>query len=67
MEFQKLFWIMDNLKQLTLHERPIHCTDLKRETMYIKDDNMWQKDEEKCKINKAITMKTQKKIELINN
>jgi len=46
--------IMDNLKQLTLHERPIHCTDLKRETMYIKDDNMWQKDEEKGKINQGI-------------
>ena len=30
--------LTDNLKQLTLHERPIHCTNLKREIMYIKDD-----------------------------
>lgn len=35
---------VDNLKQLTLHERPIHCTDVKRETMYIKDDDQWQKE-----------------------
>ena len=36
--------LMDNLKLLTLHERPIHCTDVKRETMYIKDENKWNKD-----------------------
>lgn len=35
---------VDNLKQLTLHERPIHCTDVKRETIYIKDDDQWQKE-----------------------
>ena len=27
--------LMDNLSQLTLYERPIHCTDVKRETLYI--------------------------------
>ena len=36
--------LMDNLKLLTLHERPIHCTDVKRETMYIKEENKWNKD-----------------------
>ena len=36
--------LLDNLQRLTLYERPIHCTDVKRETMYIKDDNQWQKD-----------------------
>ena len=46
--------LMDNLKQLTLHERPIHCTDVKRETMYIKEDNQWQKDAVSNKINQAI-------------
>ena len=35
--------IMDNLNQLTLYERPIHCTDVKRETMYIKDKDVWDK------------------------
>ena len=48
--------IIDNLKQLTVHERPIHCTDDKRETMYIKDDDKWKKDKEinKQKLNDAI-------------
>ena len=46
--------LMDNLKQLNLYQRPIHCTDTKRETLYIKDDNQWQKDTVKEKINSAI-------------
>jgi hypothetical protein len=46
--------LLDNLKQLSLYERPIHCTDIKRETMYIHDDNKWQKDENSTKINGAI-------------
>jgi len=46
--------LLDNLRQLSLYERPIHCTDIKRETMYIHDDNKWQKDENSDKINGAI-------------
>ena len=45
---------MDNLKQLTLYERPIHCTDVKRETMYIRDEDSWQVDEDGKKMNSAI-------------
>ena len=37
---------MDNLQQLTPFERPIHCTDIKREIVYIKDNNTWQKEHE---------------------
>jgi hypothetical protein len=36
---------MDGLKQLEVHMRPIHCTDAKRETMYVKGDE-WEKDDE---------------------
>jgi hypothetical protein len=32
------------LKELDETERPLHCTDKKRETLYIKDDNEWVKD-----------------------
>ena len=35
--------LMDNLKLLTIQERPIHCTDVKRETLYVKDEDMWDK------------------------
>jgi hypothetical protein len=39
--------IVKNLKELDVTQRPVHCTDQKRETMYIKDHDKWEKDEEK--------------------
>ena len=36
----------DGLRKLKVHERPIHCTDLKREVLYIKDNDKWEKDTE---------------------
>ncbi len=45
---------IDNLKQLDITERPIHCTDVKRETMYIKDENTWTKQADDEKLQKAI-------------
>ena len=36
--------IMSRIKSLDVTKRPMHCTDLKRETMYIKDNNEWEKD-----------------------
>jgi len=35
--------ILENIGRLSLYERPIHCTDIKRETLYIKHDNIWEK------------------------
>tara|TARA_B100000902_G_scaffold392695_1_gene445521 strand:- start:2247 stop:3155 length:909 start_codon:yes stop_codon:yes gene_type:complete len=46
--------IMDNMNKLSVFERPMHCTDIKRETLYIKDENEWTKDSSKEKIKKAI-------------
>ena len=46
--------IMENMSKLSLYERPLHCTDLKRETLYIKDNDSWEKDDDKTKIKKAI-------------
>lgn len=55
---------MDNLKQLTLYERPIHCTDVKREVMYIKDNDQWNKDNDavKEKVNQGIQEVSRKSI-----
>ena len=36
----------DGLRKLKVHERPIHCSDLKREVLYIKDNDKWEKDTE---------------------
>ena len=46
--------IVKNLKDLDVNKRPVHCTDKKRETMYIKDENKWEKDEEKKKLHKVV-------------
>lgn len=44
---------MENMNKLSLYERPVHCTDVKRETLYIKNDT-WEKDEDKKIIKNAI-------------
>jgi hypothetical protein len=44
-----------NLKELDIFKRPIHCSDLKRETLYVKDKDAWEKENgENVKIKKAI-------------
>ena len=50
--------ITNNLKALDITQRPLHCTDKKRETMYIKDENKWVKDDE----NKSILRNVVKKV-----
>jgi len=42
------------LNQLDTFHRPIHCTDIKRETLYIKENNEWEKDDKKEHIKTAI-------------
>jgi hypothetical protein len=46
--------IVKNLNELDVTQRPVHCTDKKRETMYIRDEDKWEKDESNSKIKKAI-------------
>ena len=47
--------IVKNLKALDVHKRPVHCSDSKREVMYIKDEDKWEKEnEEKNKLRKVI-------------
>jgi hypothetical protein len=38
--------ILKNLKALDITKRPVHCTDQKRETIYIKDGGVWTKEDE---------------------
>ena len=49
--------ILSRIKDLDVTKRPLHCTDLKRETMYIKDNNEWCKDTpENGKLRQMITI-----------
>ena len=57
--------IVKNLKELDVTQRPVHCTDKKRETMYIKDDDKWEKDEERLKLHKVVRRVTCKNQNLI--
>ena len=58
--------IVKNLNALDETERPVHCTDKKRETIYIKDENEWAKeDDNKTKLRKAIKTVANKNIRLL--
>ena len=57
--------IVKNLNALDVTQRPVHCTDKKRETIYIKDDNKWEKDEEQNKMHKMIKKVADKNARLL--
>ena len=57
--------IIENMNKLSLYERPLHCTDKKRETLYIKNDS-WEKDDDKTHINKALKDVERKQMQNIN-
>jgi len=46
--------LIQRIGDMDIHDRPIHCTDLKRETVYVKDAEKWEKDTNKEKFRKAI-------------
>jgi hypothetical protein len=57
---------LDGLQQLDTHSRPIHCSDSKREILYIKDEDKWEKDnEDNTKIIKAIKTIAHKNMKMI--
>lgn len=59
---------LKGLKALDMNKRPIHCSDLKREILYVKDNNNWEKENtKKEKINNAIAVIAKKQINEIKN
>jgi len=54
------------LKDMDVKMRPIHCTDLKRETVYVKDEDTWEKDNsEKNKLKRALKQVAHKNLQLL--
>ena len=54
------------LSEMDVYKRPIHCSDLKRETMYVRDDNVWEKETETYEnLRKAIKYITKKNGDLM--
>ena len=58
--------IINGLNDLEECERPVHCSDLKRESMYVKDDNKWEKeDAENTKMKKALKQIAHRNIKML--
>jgi hypothetical protein len=58
--------ITDGLSNMDVLERPIHCTDSSRKTLYIKDNDVWEKDNELNKILNGIKIVALKQRTMIN-
>jgi hypothetical protein len=60
--------IIKNLNALEVEKRPMHCTDKKREIMYVKDDDEWQKEQEdKKRIKSVISCIVSKNLQLLSD
>ena len=58
---------IENLEKTEVTKRPIHCSDIKREILYIKDDDKWERDNIKShKIVNAVRVVEKKNVDLIN-
>lgn len=55
------------LKDLDIFKRPIHCTDTKRDVMYIKDEDIWKKDEGNEKIKNSINEISRKQVKVLKD
>lgn len=59
--------IVENMSKLSLYERPLHCSDLKHETLFIKEDNKWQMDDNKDNIKEVIRKISNKNYSALQN
>jgi hypothetical protein len=59
--------LVDAVHKLDVKRRPFHCTDIKRETLYIKDKDTWEKaNAEKTKLRNAITQVARKNLSMLS-
>jgi hypothetical protein len=58
---------IDNLQKTDIYKRPVHCSDVKRETLYVKDNNQWERDgPDHEKMTNAVLAVEQKNVALVN-
>ena len=58
---------IDNLQKTDVYKRPVHCSDIKRETLYVKDDNQWERDgPDHQKMTNAVLAVEHKNVILVN-
>jgi hypothetical protein len=60
--------IIKNLNKLDISLRPVHCTDKKREVLYVKDEGTWEKeDEDNKKMRRVVKKVAHKNMRLLNS
>jgi hypothetical protein len=58
---------IDNLQKTDVYKRPVHCSDIKRETLYVKDNNQWERDgPDHAKMTNAVLAVEHKNVVLVN-
>jgi hypothetical protein len=57
--------LIRELKEIDVYKRPIHCSDLKREIIHVKDNDTWVKDDDKKHMKRAIKLIEHKNIKLV--
>ena len=59
--------LIDNLQKTDVYKRPVHCSDVKRETLYVKDDDEWEQDgPDHPKMVNAVLAVEHKNVALVN-
>ena len=59
--------LIDNLQKTDIYKRPVHCSDVKRETLYVKENNQWQREgPERTKMTNAVLAVEHKNVVLVN-
>jgi hypothetical protein len=58
---------IDNLQKTDVYKRPVHCSDVKRETIYVKENDQWEREEpDHPKMTNAVLAVEQKNVVLVN-
>ena len=58
---------IDNLQKTDVYKRPVHCSDVKRETLYVKEDDQWEREgPDHMKMTNAVLAVEQKNVILVN-
>lgn len=58
--------LIDKLNSLDIFKRPVHCSDIKKEIIYVKDEDKWEsEDKERTKLRNASDLITRKSIQTL--
>ena len=58
---------IDNLKKTDVYKRPVHCSDMKRDTLYVKENDQWEREgSDHAKMTKAVLAVEHKNVVLVN-